>query len=249
MHDLVSIVTANYNCEKFIEDTIKSVQAQTYTDWEMIIVDDFSTDKSIEIINQYIKKDSRIKLIELECNSGAAVARNRAIEEANGRYIAFLDSDDLWLPEKLEKQLKFMLNNNYDFTYTNYDLIDEKSIHYGKTFIAKAESTYHDLLVTCSIGCLTVIYDTRKLGKVYMPLILKRQDYGLWLKILKQIEKAYSLNESLAIYRIRKNSISSNKLKAASYQWKIYRDFEKLNIIQSCYYFLCYTYNGMRKYN
>lgn len=246
--ELVSIITANYNCEKFIDDTVTSVLNQTYQNWEMIIVDDESSDKSVEMIHKYVEKNSRIKLIQLKKNSGAAVARNRAIEAAKGRFIAFLDSDDLWTTDKLEKQISFMLNNNYDFTYTNYDLIDENSIRYGKTFIAKTESTYHDLLATCSIGCLTVIYDTKKLGKVYMPLILKRQDYGLWLKILKQIEKAYCLNESLAIYRIRNNSISSNKFKAASYQWKIYREIEKLSILKSSYYFMYYAYNGFKKY-
>jgi glycosyltransferase involved in cell wall biosynthesis len=247
-NDLVSIITANYNCENFIDDTIKSVLKQTYKNWEMIIVDDLSTDNSIKIIENYIKEDNRIKLIKLKENSGAAVARNRAIEEAKGRYIAFLDSDDLWEKTKLEKQLAFMQENSYDFTYTNYNLVDESNSRYGNTFKAKKESSYHDLLKTCSIGCLTVIYDTENLGKVTMPLILKRQDYGLWLKILKKIDKAYCLDESLAVYRTRQNSISSNKLKASQYQWKIYREVEKLNIFRSIYYFLYYAYNGLKKY-
>ena len=247
-NDLVSIITANYNCEKFIEETIESVLAQTYKNWEMIIVDDVSTDNSVNIIKKYLKQDNRIKLIQLNKNSGAAVARNKAIEVAKGRYIAFLDSDDLWKPTKLEKQLVFMQKNNYDFTYTDYNLINEDSIKYGKTFKAKKESSYYDLLKTCSIGCLTVIYDTKNLGKITMPLILRRQDYGLWLKILKKIDKAYCLDESLAVYRTRQNSISSNKLKASQYQWKIYREIEKLNILSSIYYFLHYTYNGIMKY-
>ena len=247
-NDLVSIITANYNCEKFIEETIESVLAQTYKNWEMIIVDDVSTDNSVNTIKKYLKQDNRIKLIQLNKNSGAAVARNKAIEVAKGRYIAFLDSDDLWKPTKLEKQLVFMQKNNYDFTYTDYNLINEDSIKYGKTFKAKKESSYYDLLKTCSIGCLTVIYDTKNLGKITMPLILRRQDYGLWLKILKKIDKAYCLDESLAVYRTRQNSISSNKLKASQYQWKIYREIEKLNILNSIYYFLHYTYNGFKKY-
>lgn len=245
---LVSIITANYNCENFISDTIESVLSQTYENWEMIIVDDVSSDNSVEIIKSYIKQDSRIKLIELEINSGAAVARNRAIKEAKGRYIAFLDSDDLWLPKKLELQISYMQKYCYDFTYTDYNLIDENNVQYGDTFKAKNKVSYKDLLKTCTIGCLTVIYDTKQLGKVYMPLIRKRQDYGLWLKILKEIDNAYCLPEALSIYRTRNNSISSNKIKASQYQWKIYREVENMNIFTSVYYFLHYAYYGIRKY-
>jgi teichuronic acid biosynthesis glycosyltransferase TuaG len=245
---LISIITPSYNSSKFIPDTLNSVLAQTYQNWEMIIVDDVSNDNSIEVIEEYLKKDSRIKLVQLKNNSGAAVARNTAINAAEGRFIAFLDSDDLWMPTKLEKQLNFMIKNNYDFTYTHYDLIDEENIKYGKTFKAQKEVSYHDLLKTCSIGCLTVIYDTKKIGKVYMPLIRRRQDYGLWLKILKTTPKAYCLEESLAVYRRRQNSISSNKKKAALFQWKIYREVEKLNIFSSLFYFIHYAINGFKKY-
>jgi glycosyltransferase involved in cell wall biosynthesis len=246
--ELVSIITANYNAAKYISDTIESVLAQSYDNWEMIIVDDCSSDNSIEIIESYIAKDSRIKLVQLEQNSGAAVARNRAIELAQGRFIAFLDSDDLWQSDKLEKQISFMLKNGYIFSYSHYDLIDEDNKRYGITFKAPPKVSYNDLLKTCSIGCLTAIYDTKSLGKVTMPLILKRQDYGLWLKILKKIDYAYCYDESLAIYRTRTNSISSNKIKAAQYQWKIYRDVEKLGIFKSIFYFIHYVYNGLRKY-
>ena len=247
-NELVSIITANYNCEKFIDDTVNSVLNQTYENWEMIIVDDVSSDKSIEIIEKYVREDNRIKLIQLNENSGAAVARNVAIEAANGRFIAFLDSDDLWTPVKLEKQISFMLKNSYDFTYTNYDLIGEDNVRYGKTFKAQKEATYTGLLKTCTIGCLTAIYDTKKIGKIYMPLIRRRQDYGLWLRILKIVPKAFLLDDSLAIYRRRQNSISSNKKKAAHFQWKIYREVEKLNIFSSIYYFVYYAMNGLKKY-
>jgi len=244
---MVSIITPSYKSEKFISETIKSVLFQTYKNWEMIIVDDCSPDNSNEIIEEYCKKDSRIKLIKLEKNSGPAVARNRAIKEAKGRYIAFLDADDLWKPEKLEKQLLFMNENNLAFTYSSYDLIDEDNSDIG-TFITKETITYEDMLKTCSVGCLTAIYDTEKLGKVYMPLIRKRQDYGLWLKILKKIGRTKGIVEPLAIYRIRKDSVSSNKIKAAQYQWKIYREVEKLNFFQSIYYFIHYAFNGVIKY-
>ena len=246
-HNLVSIILPSYNSEQFIAKSIESVINQTYKNWEMVIVDDCSLDNSNEIIEDYIKKDKRIKLIKLEKNSGPAIARNKAIKEAKGRYIAFLDADDLWKPAKLEKQLNFMKENDLSFTYSAYDLIDEEGNHLGK-FIPPKEVSYYSILKTNPIGCLTAIYDTRKLGKIYMPNILKRQDYGLWLKILKRINSVRGIIEPLAIYRIRKNSVSSNKLKAAKYQWKIYREVEKLNIIQSIYYFINYMYYGLKKY-
>lgn len=247
MNILVSIITPSYKSEKFIFQTIESVLSQTYQNWEMIIVDDISPDNANDIIEGYIKKDSRIKLLKLEENSGPAIARNRAIKEAKGRYISFLDADDLWNTDKLEKQINFMNDNNLAFTYSSYNLIDE----YGKdlgTFTTKVNITYDSMLRTCSVGCLTAIYDTKKLGKIYMPLIRKRQDYGLWLKILKEIDTAKGILEPLATYRILKDSVSSNKLNAAHYQWKIYRKVEKLNIFESIYYFIYYMYNGLKKY-
>ena len=246
-NQLVSIITPSYNSAKYIAQTIESVLAQTYTSWEMIIVDDCSKDNSIEIIEKYLKNDSRIKLHQLEKNSGAAVARNRAIEEAKGRYIAFLDADDLWKPEKLEKQLPFMHENDLAFSYSSYDLIDEDGNSLG-TFSTKESLSYEGMLKTCSVGCLTAIYDTEKLGKVYMPLIRIQQDYGLWLKILKEIKTTKGILEPLGTYRILKNSVSSNKRKAAQHQWKIYREAEKLNLFHSVYYFVQYAYNGVIKY-
>ena len=246
-NSLVSIITPSYNSAKFISQTIESVLAQTYQDWEMIIVDDVSLDNSNNIIEEYINKDSRIKLIKLEKNSGPAVTRNRAIEEAKGRYISFLDADDLWHPEKLEKQILFMNKYNLCFTYSSYNLTDEDNKNLGK-FITKERITYNSMLKTCSVGCLTAIYDTEKLGKVFMPNILKRQDYGTWLKILKEIKSTQGILEPLATYRILDNSVSSNKFKATFYQWKIYREVEKLNLFQSIYYFFLYAYYGLKKY-
>lgn len=245
--EMVSIITPSYKSKRFISQTIDSVLAQTYENWEMIIVDDCSPDDSNELIEKYVKKDSRIKLIKLEKNNGPAVARNKAIEEAKGRYIAFLDADDLWKPAKLERQIDFMTKNNLSFTYSSYDLIDEDGTDLG-TFTTKDKISYKSMLRTCSVGCLTAIYDTKKLGKVYMPLIKKRQDYGLWLKILKNIDSTKGMRESLATYRILENSVSSNKVKAAQYQWKIYREIEKLNIFKSIYYFVQYAYYGVVKY-
>jgi glycosyltransferase involved in cell wall biosynthesis len=245
--NLVSIITPSYNSSRFISQTIESVLAQTYQDWEMIIVDDVSPDNSNDIIDEYCKKDSRITLIKLEKNSGPAVARNKAIEEAKGRYIAFLDADDLWHPEKLEKQINFMNENNLALSYASYYIISEDNVDLG-IFTTKERIDYFDLLKTNSIGCLTAMYDTKLIGKVLMPNIIKKQDYGLWLKILKQIDYAKGLLEPLAYYRLVSNSVSSNKVDGIKYIWKIFRDVEKLNIFQSFYYFCFYVYYGLRKY-
>jgi len=246
-NSLVSIITPSYNSEDFIKETINSVLNQTYKNWEMIIVDDVSTDNSIQIIQEYQKKDSRIKLIELDTNSGAAVARNKAIEVANGKYIAFLDSDDLWKPEKLEKQIAFMQENNIVFSYSAYDLIDEdgKELNITKDPIEKLH--YKELLKENQIGCLTAVYDQEKLGKCYMPLIRKRQDFGLWLSILKKIDYAIKVPENLALYRVRKNSISSNKIDLIKYNFKLFNKHEELSIIQSSYYLLVNIYRKLKK--
>ncbi len=246
-NDLVSIITPSYKSERFIEDTIKSVLNQTYENWEMIIIDDCSPDSSNTIIEKYMKEDNRIKLIRLEKNSGPAVARNTGIREAKGRYIAFLDADDQWLPEKLEKQINFMEEKNLAITYSSYYIIDEEGKEVGE-YIVEPVLTYNELLKRNMIGCLTGIYDTSKLGKVYMPDILKRQDHGLWLKILKKVGTTKGIVEPLAIYRLRKNSVSSNKLLAAKYTWKLLRDVEGLNIFKASYYFAWYIYYGINKY-
>jgi hypothetical protein len=237
----------SYNADKFIADAIESVLNQTYVYWELIVVDDGSLDHTNEIVEAYVKQDSRISLIKLKQNSGPAKARNKAIEEAKGRYIAFLDADDLWLPEKLKKQIMFMNKNNLSFTYSSYHLIDENNHMFG-TFTTREFITYKSMLKTCSIGCLTAIYDTQVLGKQYMPNIAKRQDYGLWLQILKDIKGTKGIIEPLATYRVLRNSVSSNKLTAAMYQWKIYRNVENLNLWKSIYYFIHYGLHGIVKY-
>lgn len=240
----VSIITPSYNSERFITQTIESVRSQTVKDWELIIIDDCSKDNTLEVISQWCKKDNRIHLIQLNENSGAAIARNRGIEAAKGRFIAFLDSDDKWLPNKLEKQLQFMQKNNYHFTYTAYNKVTPDGTILGEMGVPK-KLKYSDLLKKCEIGCLTAMYDTARLGKVYMPLIRKRQDLGLWLKILKKTKYAYGLNEVLASYTVRNDSISSNKRQAASYTWQIYRSVENLPLPKALYYFSHYAINGV----
>lgn len=242
--DLVSIITPSYNAENFIANTIESVLLQTYQSWELLIVDDASPDNANELIEKYSLQDSRISLIKLDRNSGAAVARNAGIAAAKGRYIAFLDSDDRWLPDKLDKQLSFMRKNDISFSYTAYEKLDEDGTVVATVGIP-LKVNYKNLLKVCSIGCLTAMYDTQKLEKVYMPLIRKRQDLGLWLRILKITPYAYGLDEVLAQYQLRDDSISANKYDAAKYTWRLYREVEAMTIPVAAYYFSHYAVNGV----
>ena len=246
MNALVSIITASYNNALFIRETIESVLSQTYSCWEMIIIDDCSSDNSLDIIREYTQKDNRIKLIINQENIGVSKSRNRAIKEAKGTYIAFLDSDDLWLPKKLTKQINLMRQKNVLMSYSSYKTINENSEVTGY-FLAKTKVSYKDLLKTSTIGTLTTIYNAKKLGKFYFD-DRGHEDYVMKLSILKRIGVARGVREPLAHYRIVENSISRNKLQAASWQWKIYRESEKLHPIKSLYYFLHYTYNGFTKY-
>ena len=234
----ISISTPLYNGEKYIEKTILSVIKQTYNNWEMLIVDDCSSDNSPNIVKKYVEQDKRIKYIRLEKNSGAAIARNKAIEIAEGEYIAFLDSDDLWKKEKLEKQINFMKENNYAISFTEYEEIDEDGRKLNILIrVPKKPVTYRSYLLTNPIGCLTGMYSVKKLGKVYMPNLRKRQDTGFWLKILK-LDKAYSLKENLALYRINSSSLSFKKTDLFKYHWYLYRKIEKLTIVESLFYIL-----------
>jgi len=235
MEDLVSIITPTYNSEKFISSTIESVISQTYEYFELIIVDDKSSDKSVEIISSFIEKDKRIKLIIQNKNGGAGLARNEGIRNSKGKYIAFLDSDDRWHNKKLEKQISFMKLNNYNFTFTAYSKISENGEDLNKIVSAKKCVTYKKALYKNPIGCLTVIYNKDFFGKKFMPKIRKRQDYALWLDLLKK-DNAYGINEPLAYYRVRENSISSKKVDLLKYEWSIYRDVENLSFRRSLFY-------------
>ena len=236
--DKVSVITPNFNCARFLARTIESVIAQTYKNWEMIIVDDGSTDNSLEIIKKYQQQDPRISFYQMDGNQGPAKARNLAIEKASGRFIAFLDSDDLWHPEKLEAQIFFMQDKKVALSFTFYQLMNEKGEHLNKTIESPLELSYHRLLMSNRIGCLTAIYDTQKLGKVFMPDIRKRQDYGLWLKILRQGITAYGLARTLASYRVREASVSSSKFGLLSYNWELFRRVEGLSVWRSFFYLI-----------
>lgn len=238
---LVSIIMPLYNSEKFIRETLDSILKQTYKNFEVLITDDLSKDKGPKIVLEYQKKDSRVKYFKLNENSGAAVARNNSIEKSKGKYIAFLDSDDIWKENKLEKQIYFMEKNNYLFTYTEYEQILEDGTKTNKKISALKKIDYSSALYYNPIGCLTAIYNAEKLGKIYMPLIRKRQDYGLWLKILKMTD-GHGLNENLAEYRLRKESMSANKIEMIKWHWKLYREIENLNIFRSIFHVLVYIF-------
>jgi len=245
--ELVSIITPTYNSSQYIEETIESIISQTYKNWELLITDDCSSDETFELIKKYSAKDPRIKVFQLTVNSGPGVARNNSIKQAKGRYIAFCDSDDLWQKEKLSKQLKFMKENNVGFSFTGLYHMDENGNLLKKIDVPKKVG-YVDLLKKNSIGCLTAMYDSKRIGKKYMPKIGRRQDYALWLKIIKDTQYAYGLNEPLAYYRERKSSISSSKLKLIKYNWLVLREQEKKSFLKSIYYLSFIIINSLKKY-
>ena len=230
---LVSIITPTFNSEKFIAATIASVQSQTYSNWEMLIVDDCSTDTTKQIVKDFMKEDERVTFHQLEKNSGAGIARNLAVEMAGGKYIAFLDSDDLWKPEKLRKQLDFMEANNLPFTFSFYDCIDEHGNPINKRVEAPKTLYYFQLFFCNFVGNLTGIYDTAFFGKIPISGIRKRQDWMVWLTVLKKARKGKPIRESLAFYRVHKNSISSSKMNLLRHNFTVYRLFHKYNVFMS----------------
>lgn len=232
----VSIITPSYNCASFIGKTIKSIQNQTYTDWELLITDDCSSDNSREVIESYVNRDPRVKLLVLDKNSGAGVARNNSIKEAKGRYIAFCDSDDRWYPDKLEKQLAYMRAKNCAVSHTSYMTCDENDRITGIVICRKKE-TLSSMCKDDKMGFLTVIYDTDKVGKVYMPELRKRQDWALKLKILSICGNAWGMKEPLAYYRKRSDSISSNKRSLVKYNIAVYHEVLGWSKIKSHLYF------------
>lgn len=232
MNDLVSIIMPSYNTGKFIRATIESVLAQTYSNWELILVDDCSTDDTDDIVKAYLS-DQRIRYIKNETNSGAAVSRNRALREAKGKWIAFLDSDDLWESTKLEKQIAFMENHDYHFSYTNYIEIDEKSIPNGKHVTGPKRITKHGMYNYCWMGCLTVMYDVETVGLIQIEDIKKNNDYAMWLKVCKKAN-CYLLDENLARYRKRSGSISNHGyMMLIKWHYMLYHEAEKKNPISS----------------
>lgn len=248
MEALVSIITPTYNSAAFIEQTICSVQNQTYQNWEMIIVDDGSTDETADIISQKAHSDQRILFIRLPKNEGPAKARNVGIEQAKGKYMTFIDADDIWFPEFIEKSISAISETRVCFVFSSYKRANENLEFVYSDFIVPQKVSYRDILKTNSISCLTAFIDVEKLGKKIMPDIFKRQDMGLWLQYLKEIPFAYGIQEPLAVYRIRKNSLSRKKSSLLKFQWQFYREVERLSVLKSCYYMVNWMYKGFFKY-
>lgn len=243
MQDKVSIITPSWNSEKYIEKTIESVQNQTYSNWEMIIVDDCSTDKTVEIVEEISKIDSRIKLFRQSVNAGAAKARNRSLSESSGRYVAYLDADDIWKPTKLEKQIEFMKAQNCGFSCVSYEVIDDEGNALNKEVHMLPSVDYVGFLTNNLLQTVGIMVDTSIIDKKYlvMPDIRRRQDAATWLQVLKAGYKCYGIDEVLAEYRRAEKSLSSNKVKAVKGVWSLYRDIEKLSLPFSCYCFVRYA--------
>lgn len=240
MNEMISIVIPVYNAEKYIVETMNSVLAQTYTDWELVLVLNGCKDSSEEVVNKYkeLHKDKNIRVIVEHENKGAAMARNRGVNEANGRYIAYLDADDIWMPEKLEHQLAFLKDKNAAFICSGYEFADENAKGTGKVVHVPAYMGYREALKNTTVFTSTVIFDTDKLPKekIQMPDI-KSEDTALWWKVLREGWLVYGLDENLVLYRRPKNSLSSNKLEAIKRVWNLYRKSEKLPVVYSAYNF------------
>ncbi len=231
---LVSVIIPTFNAEKYISDTIKSVQNQSYQNWEILLVDDASSDETPKIITPFLT-DKRIQFYPLKINSGTGVARNTALANAKGKYIAFLDADDLWRPEKLEKQIDFMQLHKLPFTFSFYDLMDESGNSLQKRVEAPRNLSYRQLFFCNYVGNLTGIYDVDYFGKIPISGIRKRQDWMHWLTILKKIKKAKPVPESLAFYRIRDNSLSTSKTNLLEYNFAVYRQFHSFSWFYSMF--------------
>ena len=239
---MVSIITPSYNSEQFIATTITSVINQTYKDWELIIVDDASVDNTCNIVLDFCQKDKRIKFIKQSKNLGTGVSRNTAIKAAQGNYIAFLDSDDIWKPNKLEKQLAVMKSKKAAICFSSYELINEQGESLNKLIEALPKLSFQKQLKCNYIGNLTGIYDVNAMGKIFMPEIKKRQDWVMWLYLLKKEGPAIGIKESLAYYRVREGSISSNKFNLIAYNFNVFRKALGFGFFKSTRYLTIFLY-------
>lgn len=244
--DLVSIIMPVYNGKSHIEQAVASVFQQTYQKWELIVIDDCSTDGTYELLMKNYENDNRLCLLRNETNQGIAKSRNKGISHGKGQFIAFLDSDDMWDPKKLEEQIAFMKNHQVAFSYTDCRVIDVTGQWTGKNRIAPKEVTYQQLLYGNPIPCLTVVLDRLQVPKIEMPLV-KHEDYLAWLYLLQTIPKAENVGNILASYRVSSDSVSAKKWKAALWQWNIYRKELKLGFWESLKYELSYLYQAVKK--
>lgn len=245
---LVSIIVPVYNVEKYICETIDCVRKQTYENWELLLVEDCSRDNTVAVVQEYLDKvkDSRVRLIRQEKNNGAARSRNRGLKEARGRYIAYLDADDLWVPEKLEKELAFMADKQAAFAFTGYEFADENGKGLGKVVRVPETLTYKEALKNTTIFTTTVMFDTEKIDKNFLEMpIIKSEDTALWWKVLRSGYVAYGLDENLVRYRRAGKSLSSNKLEALRRIWNLYRKAEGMSIPSSAYHFCFWAVNAV----
>ena len=248
MTPLVSIIMPCYNAERYIAQSIESVLAQTYRNWELLITDDCSTDGSVKIATKYSLLDDRISLLVPDEHQGIARTRNMSISRARGRFVAFLDSDDIWYPEKLERQVNYMLENDLAFTYTSYELIDWQGNPKNKTVKDAGVMSYKKYLRNTIVCCGTVVIDREKTGHFATPIIRTSEDMSLWLSIMKRGFDAYPVPGPLHKYRITPGSASSDKINAACDVWRVYRKMEKLSLAASVFNFVCYTFNAVKKH-
>ena len=244
---MVSVIMPCYNMEKYISEAIMSVRQQTYPHWELLIVDDASTGNTMNVIESHAQQDERIRYSTKSEHSGIAACRNLCIKMAQGHYLAFLDADDIWHPDKLETQLRFMTEKQIGFPYSSYDCIDENGQPLNKSVKAAGNLDYEAYLRNTIIGCSTVMVNKDIVGDVVVPLFRTSEDTATWLDILKKGHLAYAIDEPLVSYRIRRRSASSNKLKASADLWKVYRENEKLPFFKALYYFGCYAFNAIKK--
>lgn len=247
MTPLVSIIMPCYNAERYIAPSIESVLAQTYTNWELLITDDCSTDNSVKIAQKYCLQDDRINILVPDEHHGIAVTRNLSLARSRGRFVAFLDSDDVWKSDKLEKQVNYMLDNDVAFTYSSYENIDFNGNHNGKVVKDAGVMSYNRYLRNTIICCGTVVLDREKIGHFAAPIIETSEDMALWLSIMKRGFNAYPVPGPLHSYRKTPGSASSNKIKAAGDVWRVYRECEGLNLLQSSCNFVCYAFNAVKK--
>lgn len=246
MQEKVSIIVPVYNAENYIEQTIKSVLGQRYENWELLLAENGSTDKSIEKIKQF--DDPRIRLIIMDGNVGAANARNEGMRQATGTYVGYIDADDLWHADKLKKQIAFMEEKDAAFSFTGYEFGDENAVGTGKIVRVPDTLSYKQALSNTTIFTSTVMFDTRKISKdkLYMPNV-KSEDSALWFRVLREGIVAYGLDENLVTYRRPANSLSSNKLEAMRRIWNLYRKQEKLNVFYSMYLFVGWAIRAVRR--
>lgn len=247
---VVSIITPVYNVEKFIEATMDCVRAQTFPEWEMLLIEDGCTDKTVSVIQGYLERtgEKRIRLIRMEQNGGAARARNRGVKEARGRFITYLDADDLWEPVKLERQLSFMEKCEAAFCFTGYEFADENGVGLGKIVKVPETIDYKEALKNTTIFTSTVAFDVERIPKEELEMpVIKSEDTALWWRVLRKGYLAYGLNENLVKYRRAGKSLSSNKLEAIRRIWNLYRRAEGMSVTSSAYHFCFWAVRAVKR--